>query len=290
MSFEHVYLEHRTVIDQAIGAVCRRHRLSTVEAQDFAGSVRLHLIERDYAVLRKFEGRSSIKSYLFAVIAHFAQDWRNAMWGKWRPSAEARRLGPLATDLERLVVRDGLSLDEARETLRAQGQIDHTAEDLAALLHRLPTRPTRRFVTDAELVDYPAQAPAPDASLALHDAGRAAHRAACALGAAVSNLDPQDRLIVKMRFVDDFTIAEIARALGLKQKPLYRRIERLLTELRDTLQQAGLTSTEVAQVLAAGGFDRAMAYGTDTLRKWCGDVRPFSKDAGKAAVQTTRTP
>lgn len=290
MSFEHLYLEHRTVIDQAIAAICRRHRLSTAEAEDFGGSVRLHLIEDDYAVLRKFEGRSSIKSYLFAVIAHLAQDWRNATWGKWRHSAEAKRLGPLAMDLERLVVRDGLSVDEARETLRTRGQIDHSADALAALLQRLPGRLPRRFVTDEALVDYPAQAPAPDASLAQHDAGRAAHHAACALGAALSNLGAQDRLIIKMRFLDDFSIAEIARVLGLEQKPLYRRIERLLTELRNTLQQAGLTSTELADVLAAGGFDRATADDADTQRKLWGDVRPLEKDAGKTSVQTTRIP
>lgn len=290
MSFEKVYLDHRAVIEQAIVAVCRRHRLSTADAEDFGGAVRLHLIENDYAILRKFQGRSSIKSYLFAVIAHLAQDWRNAKWGKWRPSAEARRLGPVAIQLERLVVRDRLSLDEAHETLRTNFQIQESRAQLTALWTRLPVRAGRLFLSDEALAERPSAAPGPDAPLAQGDAGRAARRTAHALAEALSKLAAQDRLVLKMRFWDDFSVAEIARALWVEQKPLYRRLERLLEGLRVMLGNAGLDSAEVVEALAAGGFDPVAGAVLDEPQKFPGEVRPIRQDAGNTSVQTTRTP
>jgi RNA polymerase sigma factor for flagellar operon FliA len=39
-----------------------------VEADDFASHPKLKLIEDDYAILRKFQGRSSLRTYLTVVI------------------------------------------------------------------------------------------------------------------------------------------------------------------------------------------------------------------------------
>ncbi len=62
-------------------------------------------------------------------------------------------------------------------------------------------------------------------------------------------LTPQDRLILMMRFNDDRTVSDIARQLQLKQKPLYRHIERLLLTLRDTFQSAGLDAATVIPLM-----------------------------------------
>ena len=69
-------------------------------------------------MLRRFEGRSSLTTYITVVVQRLFLDRRNRLWGKWRPSAEARRLGPTAVLLERLVSRDGWSAEQALETLR----------------------------------------------------------------------------------------------------------------------------------------------------------------------------
>jgi DNA-directed RNA polymerase specialized sigma24 family protein len=45
-----------------------------------------------------------------------------------------------------------------------------------------------------------------------------------------------------MRFWRDMSVAEIARALSLPQKPLYRRLERLFGELRRELVKLGISS------------------------------------------------
>src|SRR4029079_5287918 len=139
VEFEAIYLAHRELIDRAIWSVCRRHGLSGADADDFAGGVRLHLIEDDYAVLRRFEQRSSLQTYLLAVITHCFQDFRNARWGKWRPSAEARRLGPLAVRLETMTVRDGLTLDEAYETLRTHFNLTESRQAIEVMAARFPS-------------------------------------------------------------------------------------------------------------------------------------------------------
>lgn len=278
-----IYLAHRELIDRAIGSVCRRHRLSGADAEDFAGGVRLHLIEDDYGVLRRFQGRSSLQTYLVVVITHYFQDFRNARWGKWRPSAEARRLGPLGVQLETLVVRDGLSLDEAYETLRTHEHVAESRQAIEAIAARFPSRPRRTFVPDDALEERPAADAGPDATVQQAQAAEAARRVAAALSAAVAGLAPQDRLILRMRFEDDCGVADIARALQIDQKPLYRRIERLLSQLRSALEAGGLSAEQAAGVLEARGFD-LLAESTDETAKTRGDVRPFNRGA-RSSVQ-----
>ena len=80
-----------------------------------------------------------------------------------------------------------------------------------------------------------------DAPLKQAEAAAAARQSGAVLAMAVARLAPQDRLVLRMRFEDGCSVADIARALQLEQKPLYRRLERMLGELREALEAAGLT-------------------------------------------------
>lgn len=275
-----LYVANTDAIERTIASVCRRHQLFGADAEDFAGIVRLHLIEDNYAVLRRFEGRSSLTSFLIVVITRQFQDWRNARWGKWRPSAEAKRLGETAVRLETLTVRDGLSLDEAHEVLRTHYQVFESRASLEAMATRFPVRHKRMFVDDSA-VEMMA-APAADAEmLALTTEGAtAARHASTALTDALRALPPQDHLILRMRFKDNCQIADIAKALHLEAKPLYRRIEKLLATLRATLEQAGLTADVVATALDGHGFDHAHM----TLTENRPQVRPFEQTAHSPAL------
>ena len=97
MSRDDLYSTHADTIESVIKAVCRRHRLTRDRADDLASRIHLKLIENDYAVLRQFQGRSSIRTYLVTVVERVLLDWRTGEWGKWRPCQEARRLGDLAS-------------------------------------------------------------------------------------------------------------------------------------------------------------------------------------------------
>ncbi len=65
-----------------------------------------------------------------------------------------------------------------------------------------------------------------------------------ALEGALGKLDAEDRVILRMRFEDGFTVADVARALDLRQKPLYRRVEGLLRRLRRELEGRGMRGSE----------------------------------------------
>src|SRR5688572_1196866 len=144
MPRDHLYLTHQPTIERALRFTARRHRCVGDEAEDFAAWARLKLVENDYAILAQFEGRAGLASYLAVVVQRLFLDYRISKWGKWRPSAEAKRLGPLAVRVETLLSRDGLSLEEAYQTLRA-ADLQLSREVMEDLQARLPTRVSRRF-------------------------------------------------------------------------------------------------------------------------------------------------
>jgi DNA-directed RNA polymerase specialized sigma24 family protein len=94
LSGEAIFLAQLALIDRVIAFVCRRNHLNATDAEDFASHARLRLMDDDYAVLRKFQGRSSLKTFLTITLQRMFYDYRIAAWGKWRPSAEAPRRTP----------------------------------------------------------------------------------------------------------------------------------------------------------------------------------------------------
>ena len=69
------------LVEQVIAFICRRHRLYDARAEDFASYARLALIDSDYAILRKFQGRSSLGTYLTTVIHRLYLDYLNREHG-----------------------------------------------------------------------------------------------------------------------------------------------------------------------------------------------------------------
>ena len=117
MATYQLFREQAEIIDAVLTQICRGRRLTVDICEEFSSWVRLRLLEGDSAILRKFAGRSSPRTFLMTVIKRLYLDWRNKEWGKWRPSTAARRQGTVAIELERLVLRDRLPFDEAVEHL-----------------------------------------------------------------------------------------------------------------------------------------------------------------------------
>ena len=278
MALPDLYSENAALIERSISHVCRRHRLSSHEGEEFSAATRLALIEDDHARIRAFSGRSTLQTYLVVVITRLFQDWRNSQWGKWRPSAEAKRLGPLAVKLETLTVRDKLSFDEAVETLRTNHRVTEDRAALEAMYVRFPVRTGRSFTTEEVLETVGAPNSEADAPLSQSQASATAGVAARALGTAFESLPAQDRIIIRMRFDDGFSVAEIAKALKLEQKPLYRRIEKLLFDLRRTLESSGVNAELIRDVVADRGFE-------DGGWESRGEVRPFDRGPSPKEVE-----
>lgn len=253
MDYRQLFLDNLGLIDQVVRFVGRRHHLSAPEQDDFRGLVYLKLVDNDYAILRKFEGRSSLSTFLTTVIARIFLDERIARWGKWRPSAAARRRGQVAIWLELLMSRDGMSYDAAIEMLRTNHHIQESDAELAEMRRCLSVRLPRREASDEELGDMATSDPAADAELNGADRALLAGKLERALKKALQGLAPQDALILKLRFLEEQQVSQIARALRLNQKPLYRRLEQLLRRLCAALEAEGLPREDVLALL--GGTD-----------------------------------
>jgi RNA polymerase sigma factor for flagellar operon FliA len=238
---------HHPLIEDVVRHVIRRRRLRADEAEDFTSAVMLRLLEHDCAVLRSFEGRSSLRTFLVRVVERLLLDRRIRNWGKWRPSAQARRLGRLAVQLEVLVSRDGLTFSEAAETLRTNCKVPHTVAQLWRLHSLLPSRPRRRTVSDRELDDLAASGLMPDTCVGRPEAARAI----LALRRAIARLPAEDRALVEERFVSGIRPVSIAAMHGLQQKKLYRRFSTILKQLRACLEAEGVEPSDVSGWIGA---------------------------------------
>jgi RNA polymerase sigma factor for flagellar operon FliA len=237
---ESVFLANLALIDRLIAIAARRHALSAPDAEDFGAWARARLIDDDYAVLRKFGGRSSLATYLTTVLVNFFRDYRNSRWGRWRPSAEAKRRGPIGVRLEELLYRDGHPLREAVQILRSLGA-PMTESELARLAAVLPQRQPNGEVS-LDTAEATAVAVMPSTSVA--------HELDELLTALVAELPAEDALITRMRFWSDMSVADIARTLRLEQKPLYRRLDAIQARLRVALEARGIDRTRATEMLS----------------------------------------
>jgi RNA polymerase sigma factor for flagellar operon FliA len=243
------------LIERVIAFVARRRRMSDEEAEEFSSTVRLRLIENDYEILRKYEGRSSLQTYLTVVVQRAALDFRVSRWGKWRPSADARRLGDVAVLLERLTVRDGHPFGEACVLMRERHGVTLSDRELDELVASLPSRATRRVVEDTNLEATPAATPGSDHLVETGERRANAMRTQSVLDACLAQLPAQERLLVRLRFDEGLSVAAIAKALRLDQKPLYRRFEAVLRRLREDMEAAGVSGEEAMRLVGDSAVD-----------------------------------
>jgi RNA polymerase sigma factor for flagellar operon FliA len=230
--------EQIALLSQIIRDVARAKRLPREDAEDFAQTVQLRFLERRYDILGRFEGRSSLRTYLTIVVGRMLLDWRNSRYGKWRPSAAAVHLGPHAVDLERLTSRDGCSTEEATEILRAQEDAPPLPA-LRRLADQLPSRPRRRMVPEDAL--FGVEGPRFEDPIEVRERRQAERRTRDALAAALRQLPTDDRRLIHARYIRGQSVQAVSQARRSDSKALYRRYARVLQSLRGTLLAAGVT-------------------------------------------------
>ena len=249
------------LIDRLLSSVCRRNAFPPDESEDFASWAKLRLVDDDFAVFRKFQGRSSLSTYLTTVIVNLFRDYRIHRWGKWRPSAEAKRLGTVAVQLETLVSRDGRTVAEAIAHLQTSFGVDRPAAELERLAAQLPSRTRRRFEGEEALAAL-SSPEATDSGVEESERRATERQAESALARALGSLAPTDRLVLKLRFADGLAIVDIAALLGEPARPLYARIERSLAALRRVLEGEGLQAARVTDLVGWSGLDLRVDFGS----------------------------
>jgi RNA polymerase sigma factor (sigma-70 family) len=228
------------ILSQVVREVTRSRRLSAADAQDFAQNVQLRLVERNYDLFQRFTGRSSLRTYLTVAITRMLLDWLNSTYGKWRPCAAAVRMGAHAIRLDRLVDREGYTLDQALEMMRADRDVPSETE-LRRMADQLPRRPHRRMVSD-EVLESMSMMTFDDPVEAAEDRS-ARGRIHEALSAALRQLTPEERKLIQLRYQQKLSVRTLADVLSVEPKTLYRRFDRTLQALRRSLLAAGVRSS-----------------------------------------------
>jgi RNA polymerase sigma factor (sigma-70 family) len=280
MTREQEFLAQLPIIDRVIAWVCVRRGLRGADAEDFASTVNKRLIENDYGILARFEGRSSFKTYLAAVVNRMYLDFQVERFGKWRPSAEARRLGPVALRLERLLYRDGLTFDEACGVLCSDPLVSETREALYAISLRLPLRHGRSDASDGTV---PTETGVHEAEQAERQA--LADRTFAIIRRTIAGLPAADQVFLRMQVESGLTVAQIARSLGVEQKALYRKKDELLKRLRLDLEAEGIGSPDAQELLSSLDWDAGLgaeAAETVSLREQSGSCPSIEKEATRS--------
>jgi RNA polymerase sigma factor (sigma-70 family) len=256
MTREQLFLSELALIERVIAWVCARRCLRGADAEDFGSTVKLRLIESDYEILGRFEGRSSLKTYLTVVIHRLYLDYQTQRFGKWRPSAEARRLGPVALRLESLLYRDGLTFEEASGVLQTDFGVSESREALYELSQKLPPRSNRRDFSGPN--HEPAEPGSGSSTIEQAERQDLARRTFLVLRRALGRLAARDRIMLRLHVENGLSVADVARSLGEEQKGLYRKRDALLKQLRADLELEGIRCGDAQELLSTLDWESAL--------------------------------
>lgn len=262
-------------VERVIAFFCRMHGLRGADAEDFASIVKVKLFENDCEIVRGFRGECKLATYLGVVVQRTAADLQVSSTGKWHASAAAVRLGPMAIELEELVYRSDCSPAIAFERLQARNPGISRAE-LESLFDQLPRRSRRSPpVPLDDLAESLSSKEGADVLVLTNHRRALTDRAARTVREFLARQIDRDRLMLQMHFESDLHLSQIAKILGTEQKPLYRRRERLLHSLRAELENAGITASEVADLI--GHVSEESDFGLRQKHTDTRDARPESE-------------
>lgn len=282
MNIPELFESSLRLIERVARGVCRRARVEGADADDFVSAARLALLENDYAILRSYEGRASLSTFLNVVLRRLLVDERVRTLGKWNPSREALRLGRTGVLLETLLRRDGRSIDEALPLVR---NLDPslTREQVAQMASRLPERTMRPRLVELDedvAIAHPQDA---DAALVEAETRAIAARANVTMREALAALTVEDRMLLRCRYGAGMPLSDVARILGVPQRPLYRRSEAILRRLRETLRDAGVDEKAAMEIVGSAVVDLDFGFATMEIDR----DHPSDEAAGGATKEST---
>jgi RNA polymerase sigma factor (sigma-70 family) len=244
------FLAEKTYIERVIAQSCRKSKFGPEDTKDFGQHVLTKLVCDGYRVIRKFrqDNGATLRTYLATVIKRTLYDYQDHIWGKYRPSAVAIGLGPIAVRLETLLVRDECSFEEACAILRTNEGVEMSVEELDDLRAKLPLRVLPKAVDTDSLEIVPSPEPQPLEKLLKKERDARRRRIYMRLKEALDTLPTDDHLLVKLWL--QFSLAEIARIRKIEQKPLYRRMGKIFNALREALERRAVRREDLTELLA----------------------------------------
>ena len=276
MDYQRLLLDQLDLINQIVRTVGRRRHLSATEMEDFASFVHLRLVDDNYAILRKFQNRSTLWTYLAAVIERLSLDYCAEKWGRWRPSAMAERLGPVAVVLDRLVNRDSHTVEEAIQIVRTNHNAGLTYEELRRIWEQLPLR-LRTTEVGEEAAEVLSSNDSSESAVDDADRQQDIDRLQRVLHAAFAQIAAKDRVLIALRFDQDLSMVEIAKLTGSSVPTLHRRLDKSVKQLRLALTHAGFDPREVANLIGHPSIALSPLLRAE-VERFLGSVRLSNRD------------
>jgi RNA polymerase sigma factor (sigma-70 family) len=238
-----LFEDHLDMIQEKLRRVNQHSGLP--ESEEFASWALLKLLEDDCRILASWQGRSSFSTYLTVVLVNLMRDYRSHVWGKWRPSAVARRKGAEAVLLERLWLRDGLPLEQSIDRIRTEHGVSLSRSELERIAAELPHRCERRQVGEEELQHIPIDGRVEE-RVEHRERNRITALVRGTLGSMLRELSAEDRLLLQLHYRDGLSMASISPILGRTPRELYSLRDRCLKKLRQALERVGLDAERLS--------------------------------------------
>lgn len=235
---------------------------------NLASEAGLYVLSRlqdgDWRRVRTWEGMGRFSSFLTTLASRLLIDFSREKFGYIRkPAWLAKQTDPLWDLAYRLLLVDGYQRHQAVEILSLrypERSRWFLAEAVATVLQRCPSQPRyqEQQVPMESCPEPAAGEDGPEQALEVQDkellealhacldaAGPPAPAVSHRVADMLERLEPhlrlgeEDRLLLRLRYVDGLRIQAIARLLHLKGDP-YKRLDKLLGQLREACRRAGV--------------------------------------------------
>lgn len=226
------------------------HQHASLDADELFVHVVDHLKEDNYRRIREFQGRSSIITYITAIIGRLVVDIIRQRTGRNRAKERAVCHGELGCHVYDLMVKLGHTAAEAVEILLINFNIQSSSDELMELHKNILGRDVRHkscgdtetvWGTEGELVVVQRQTPEMELLGNVQSVRRRE-----VLAALIEGLKGDERMLLRLRFpLDDETppldLEQIAAITGQTPQQADRKLRRILQSCREQLLKKGLS-------------------------------------------------
>ncbi|MEG3640343.1 sigma factor-like helix-turn-helix DNA-binding protein [Magnetococcus sp. PR-3] len=263
-----------TEIQTKLSRLLARRFTDSTLAEEAYNFVLEHISQDNWARLRQFKGQANHKTFMHSVFSHLLEDFSRHKFGRPRPPAWLKRLGPLWLRLYQLLcleredteqavfvltqyhVRDAAFVRAAADTVKGRiadcGQTTGSTPFTPDMVDTLQDKNSEHQTdTPEDLLSQKQQHPImaalrmllgspPEQTDPQHTCTKPKQKHRLNI-----QLDDEDRLILKMRFQDALKRSVVAKRLGYTESQIRTREHRALTTIQQELAKADIDSSDI---------------------------------------------
>ncbi|MCP4221242.1 MAG: sigma-70 family RNA polymerase sigma factor [bacterium] len=233
------------------------------EALELSNTVLDTLRNANYKVLREFKGKSRITTYITAIISRQAVDIIRRKKGRSREKERAAELGEVGLQIHQRMFKNNQPPVEVLLQLKKEKLFDGDLEQLLQMADRIKGK-EKSPVTNGTAVKN-------GFSLGKESGGKKntfivpdthsdpgeicieeqrSRKMREIVPAIIAKLSGEERILLRMRFPTGEgdkprSVQQVATVLGITQKAVYKRIDRLMQKCRKQLDMLGVKSNDL---------------------------------------------